>query len=95
MKPLRIAGETRVMGGPAAGQPEYFPLSIRDMPAELTHGDGRRSVVNAMVSAWQPTPEELAQLNAGAPVFLSILGDRWPPSNLWVGETPIGEEPGQ
>jgi len=26
------------------------------------------------VSAWQPTAEELADLNAGRPVFLAVLG---------------------
>lgn len=27
-----------------------------------------------VVTAWKPTPDELAQLNAGNPVFLSVLG---------------------
>lgn len=32
--------------------------------------DGARQVI----VAWQPTPEELTALNAGAPVFLAVLG---------------------
>lgn len=35
------------------------------------------------VSAWLPTPEELAALNAGAPVYLSIWGSSHPP--VYVG----------
>lgn len=27
-----------------------------------------------VVTAWQPSPEELAEINAGKPIFLSCLG---------------------
>lgn len=85
MNPHPIEGATRIVGGPDAGQPEYLPLHIRDMPAEIMLASGRVSTVNAMVTAWRPTADELAALNAGAPVYLSILGNTWPPANLWVG----------
>lgn len=88
MNPHPIEGATRIVGGPDADQPEYFPLHIRDMPASLMRGDGSQVEVNAMVTAWRPTADELARLNAGAPVYLSLLGNAWPPANLWVG----GEE---
>lgn len=39
-------------------------------------------------SAWLPTPEELARLNAGAPVLLGILGGMHPPVSLDVGDPP-------
>lgn len=35
------------------------------------------------ISAWIPTPDELAALNAGAPVYLHIYSDRHPP--VYVG----------
>ena len=42
----------------------------------INTGDG-------FVSAWFPTPEELAALNMGAPVYLHILGKVHPP--VYVG----------
>jgi hypothetical protein len=42
----------------------------------------------SMVTAWEPTPDELARLNAGAPVHLRILGSAHPPVLLTVGEVP-------
>lgn len=80
MIPQTMTGETRIVG---AAQPEYQPLSIRDMPATLHKADGDVTV-NAMVTAWKPTAEELERLNAGEPVLLSILGNVWPPANIWV-----------
>ena len=35
-------------------------------------------------SAWYPTPDELALLNAGEPVALTIWGAGMPPVALWV-----------
>lgn len=82
MKPLRIDGETREL---ALDQPEFEPLTIRDEPVVVDVPDGPQTI-NGMTSAWQPTPDELERLKAGAPVYLQILGVRWPPVNLWVGE---------
>ena len=31
------------------------------------------------ITAWIPTPDELAALNAGAPVYLTVWGDAHPP----------------
>lgn len=41
--------------------------------------DGR-----AVASFWQPSPEELAALNAGGLVWLSVLGPAMPPVKLEV-----------
>lgn len=38
---------------------------------------------DAFISAWLPTPAELAALNAGAPVYLFIYGSGHPP--VYVG----------
>ena len=42
-----------------------------------------RTTDGRFVSAWLPTPDELAALNAGAAVYLSIWADRHPP--VYVG----------
>lgn len=55
----------------------------------------RREVVDVggeawvhMSSAWIPTPAELAALNAGAAVILSIAGTQQPPVMLTVTQPP-------
>jgi hypothetical protein len=42
-----------------------------------------------MISAWRPTPAELARLNEGEPIFLHIQGVVHPVVALTVG----GEQP--
>jgi hypothetical protein len=41
-----------------------------------------------MITSWQPTPDELALLNQGAPVYLSVLGVAHPPVMITVGDAP-------
>ena len=41
-----------------------------------------------MASAWQPTAEELALLNAGEPIILRVYGTAHPPVMLSVGDGP-------
>lgn len=67
MQPLRITNATRVL---AETQDEYYALAIRD---EVISG------VNHMTSVWEPTPKELAELQAGGSVKLTILGFGHPP----------------
>ncbi len=76
MLALAIEGTTRRIGK-AQG---YAGLCVRD----FQFGDG----TPAMMTAWQPTPEELARLNAGAPMMLTLLGSAHPPVKLEVGELP-------
>jgi hypothetical protein len=57
----------------------YFGLPIRD---EVV-GD-----VPVMVSAWHPTPKELAAINAGAPVHVCLIGSQHPPIQVSVGDVP-------
>ncbi len=42
----------------------------------------------AMVTAWEPSPAELARLNAGADVRFRILGTQHPPVMIEVGPAP-------
>lgn len=41
-----------------------------------------------MVTAWHPTPDELAALNAGAAVHVRLIGVAHPPIMVEVGEPP-------
>lgn len=77
-----IEGVTRVIGK-AQG---YLGLPLRDevMNCAVT-GEG----TPVMVTAWQPTPDELARLNAGASVHLRVLGTQHPPVMLEVGQPPV------
>lgn len=75
----RIHGATRVIGK-AQG---YMGLPLRDeIITDSVNGPGTPS----MVTAWEPTPEELRKLMAGASVHLRVLGAVHPPVMLTVEE---------
>lgn len=77
----RIKNATRVLGKSQG----YLGLPVRDEAINCTvGGEGTPS----MVTAWLPTPKELAALNAGAPVYVRILGNAHPPIMVEVGEVP-------
>lgn len=75
-----IDGVTRVCGK-AQG---YRGLPVRDEVVNCKVN----GPVNVMVTAWHPTPEDLAKLNAGAAVHVRIVGTTPPPMDLEVGEPP-------
>ena len=83
MLPARIMNATRYLGAPAGWDPERDPpcshLAIRD---EVHDG------MPMMVSAWEPTPDEIARLQAGAKVVLHIVGVGHPPVAVEVGDAP-------
>lgn len=76
---------TRYLGAPKGWEPdEQGPcghLAISDIPT--TAGP-------AMQSLWEPTPDELAQLNAGGVVVLTIIGTEHPPIEIktWLRKEP-------
>jgi hypothetical protein len=76
-----IENATRVCG---EGQ-GYQPLPVRDETVQTKHG-----AVAVMVTAWTPTPAELAALNGGASVHVRILGITPPPMLVGVGPVPEG-----
>lgn len=80
----RIEGATRNLGAPAGWDREKHGvcggLPIRDEP--------HRPGVPAMVSAWFPTPDEMARLQSGAPLYLTVLGEVHPPVAMAVGNPP-------
>jgi hypothetical protein len=77
----RIKGTTRVIGKSQG----YLGLPLRD---EVINCAVNGEQTPAMVTAWFPTPKELAALNAGAPVHVRIIGTGHPPIMVEVGETP-------
>lgn len=79
----RVLRCTRVLGAPLGWKPETsgpcVGLPIRD---EM-NGD-----VPCMVSAWEPTPDELLAIMAGAKIMLRVLGTAHPPVMIYVGDVP-------
>lgn len=75
----RIDGCTRVLGKSQG----YFGLPIRD---EVIHERVNGPGTPAMVTAWIPTPDEIAKIVAGAPIYLRVLGTQHPPVMVEVGE---------
>jgi len=82
----RIPNATRVLGAPGgwdkSTQGPCGGLPIQDI--DTSAGPG-------MMSVWEPTPEELVRLNAGAKVSLVVLGTAHPPVSLSVGMPPKDE----
>jgi hypothetical protein len=73
-----IEGATRILGKSQG----YLGLPLRDEAINCTVGG---EDTPAMVTAWLPTPDELARLNAGAAVHLRIIGTQHPPVMVDVG----------
>lgn len=81
-----IDGYTRVCGKSQG----YLGLPVRD----ILINDKVNGMTPAMETAWTPTPDELARLNAGANVILRILGSTPPPQLIEVGPVPEENCPG-
>ena len=75
----RIPNATRVIGK----RQGYLGLPLRD-EKRSTAVDGPETPV--MVTAWEPTPDELERLVKGAYVHLAVVGTQHPPVLLEVGE---------
>jgi hypothetical protein len=82
-----VEGCTRVIGKSQG----YIGLPLRD---ELIHCSVNGPNTPAMITAWYPTPEEIAAITAGAPVHLRILGVQHPPVMIEVGPQPTGPTEG-
>ncbi len=80
MEVAAIEGTTRIVGKSQG----YLGLPIRDEVINCTVN----GPTPAMVTAWKPTPAELAALNAGASVHVRILGQMPPPMMVEVGPVP-------
>lgn len=84
MEIAKIDGANMVLAAPRDWNEERngecFDLPIR---AEVLNNS-----LPSLTSAWKPTADELARLNAGAPVHLRIISRAHPPVMLEVGEVP-------
>jgi len=77
----RIEGCTRVLGKSQG----YLGLPLRDV---LLHDTVNGPGTPAMQTVWEPTPDEIAAIVAGAPIMLTVLGTAHPPVMVGVGELP-------
>lgn len=77
---LRIPNATRRLGQPVDWNEEVDGVCVGLDVIIEPYGGGY-----AFVSAWEPTPEELAALNTGGSVRLRCVGGQ-PPVALWVEE---------
>ena len=68
----RITGCTRVLGQTQG----YLGLPIKDAITESGHA--------IMLSAWEPTPDEIALINQGGKIILTVLGTAHAPVMLHV-----------
>lgn len=77
----RISGATCTLLPPTDWDAKKFgPCSGLAIRVEDT-GVGR-----GMTSAWFPNADEIARIAAGAPIYLTVLGNAHPPVALAVGE---------
>lgn len=78
MQIVRVEGATRELGKPAewGEDQKCLTLPVKDTVLE----DGSK----VMVSAWQPSQEELAQLAADGHVYLWVWGQGHPPVAITV-----------
>jgi hypothetical protein len=76
--------ETRAIGAPAGWVPERDGhcgvLSVHDRLNERGHPE--------MVSLWELEEGDLEKLQAGAPIYLSVLGQTHPVVCVYVGDPP-------
>jgi hypothetical protein len=76
--PKRISGATNYLGAPKGWHPETdgdcCHLAVRMV---------NEAGIQIAESAWEPTPDELAALNAGGSVVLRVVGGQ-PPVMLYV-----------
>ncbi len=79
-----IEGYTRALGAPKDWDPDRDgycgTLPIIDMRNDQN--------LPVMISAWEPTPREIEAMQAGAAVYLQVVGMGHPPVWMWVGDKP-------
>lgn len=79
----RIEGCTRVLGQ----EQGFLGLPLRDEERDCVIA-GQTHRCRVMVTAWEPTPDELERIKVGATVYLTVMGIGHPPVSLDVGEVP-------
>lgn len=86
MNPARIEGANVCFKRPAGSRADQcVDLFVRR--EVIAVGDPPEEWIG-LSSAWTPTAEELAALNAGAAIILTIMGTQQPPVSLHVSDPP-------
>lgn len=86
MYPTKIVGSNMTFRPPQSWDAKANGECV-DLPVVIDPPPGTKLAAGQMVditSAWVPTPEELAQLNAGHAVQLTVYGTVHPPVHLGV-----------
>jgi hypothetical protein len=78
MNRMQHPSNNGVLGAPVGWNQDELPCGA--LPITRTEVEG----MPAVVSYWTPTPEEMAALNAGAPLALWVIGSTMPPVSLSV-----------
>lgn len=76
MRPTQHPSNNRVLGAPKGWDQGALPVGA------IAITDTVQSGVPCVVTFWRPGAEELALLNAGGLVALSIVGKTMPPSSV-------------
>lgn len=71
MQPTKF-DEMNIVFGPPDGYSEQHVRSVPAFSGQITIGPFEGTQI--AITAWKPSPEELAELNRGAPVFISFIG---------------------
>jgi hypothetical protein len=82
MRPTQHSSNNRVLGAPPGWDQGELPCGA------LAITDAVQGDVPCVISFWRPDAEELAALNAGGLVYLSVVGRTMPPMGLGVETTP-------
>ena len=78
MRPTQHASNNRVLGAPVGWDQGELPCGA------LAITDAMQGGVPCVVSFWRPDAAELAALNAGGLIYLSVVGRTMPPMGLGV-----------
>lgn len=68
------------------GAPEGYEGEIQPLPVLVTRNPDKSVTLS---SFWLPTPEELAALNEGKPIMLSILDTKHPPVKVEIANVEL------
>jgi hypothetical protein len=90
MKPIQHPSNNDVLGAPKGMSAEecssLFITRVKYAPPSLSI-----PAVNAVISFWQPSLAQLELLNAGKPIFISVLGTTHPSLSIGVdGDGQLG-----
>lgn len=82
MRPTQHPSNTRVIGAPKGWDQASQPCQALAVTDQVVEG------VPALVSFWQPTPDEVKVLAAGGTVALWVFGGGMPPVGIEVEPAP-------